>query len=138
MSEAEAIRLTPQRKAILAVLSQSSKHPDASWIYQEVRKQIPHISLGTIYRNLNQLSEAGLITELDIGRASHWDGRTGDHYHVVCRRCERIIDLDSDVLACDVENEVAEATGFSIEAHHLWLEGICPSCQRAQSAPSDA
>ena len=55
------IRLTPQRSAILKVLRSTNIHPNASWVYAEVRKQLPHISLATVYRNLTRLAEVGLI-----------------------------------------------------------------------------
>ena len=68
-------RATRQREAILNVLRATDTHPTADWIYDEVRKTIPGLSKGTVYRNLKILQEAGEISELNIsGTVSRFEG----------------------------------------------------------------
>ena len=74
------IRMTKQRKLILDVLRSTKSHPTADWIYEKVRQEIPNISLGTIYRNLNILRDMGEIMELDYGsKYSRFDGNAENH-----------------------------------------------------------
>ena len=127
------LRLTPQRLAILEVLRRTDTHPGASWIYQEVLKRLPTISLGTVYRNLALLADAGLISELALGsQISHWDGRVAPHYHVVCARCHRIADIELPGAAEELERRAASASHFAIQGHSLQFVGCCPQCQAEQ------
>ena len=74
-------RTTKQKEAILRVLGGTNTHPTAEWIYEEVKKEIPNISLGTVYRNLRLLGESGEILQLDLcGSLSRFDCRTANHY----------------------------------------------------------
>ena len=81
-------RMTRQKKIILDILRSVKTHPTAEWIYQEARQQIPGLSLGTVYRNLNLLRDNGEIMELNYGSSqSHFDGTAANHYHFQCREC---------------------------------------------------
>jgi Fe2+ or Zn2+ uptake regulation protein len=127
-------RLTRQRKIILETLQQTRSHPTADWIYQKVREQLPHISLGTVYRNLNVLKKEGKILELKYGKdVSRFDALTTDHYHFTCEKCHRIYDLDV-ALNKDLEQMVAQKTGFSITYHRAEFYGICSDCQKSDSS----
>ena len=78
------VRKTKQRGAILRVLRNTDTHPTADWVYQEVRKEMPHVSLGTIYRNLKTLVEMGEVQELCYGSSyTRFDGNPHRHYHFV-------------------------------------------------------
>lgn len=127
-------RLTRQRQAILDLLAATDSHPDASWLYQELRKQLPHISLGTIYRNLAVLKAAGLVRELHLGQAlGRYDAQTSEHYHAVCARCSRIDNVHvppgelRDLLA-----GIAARSGYLIRGLHLEFYGLCQACQAAE------
>lgn len=121
------VRKTKQREAILEVLRKTDIHPTADWVYQEVRKQMPHVSLGTIYRNLKVLSENGEIQELSFGSAhSHFDANPDEHYHFVCQGCGAIEDLDLE-MATDLERQV-ERGGYRVTTHRLEFYGLCPEC----------
>ena len=88
-----------QREAILEVVKSTKCHPTADWVYAEVRKQIPNISLGTVYRNLSMLAENGTIQKLNIGTSiEHFDGNPAGHYHVCCSECGRIDDIEAEPL----------------------------------------
>ncbi len=124
------LRKSIQRDTILRTVMSTSSHPGADWVYDQVRKEIPNISLGTIYRDLKFLAESGAIQELDIpGGLSRFDGNTANHYHFRCEKCSRIFDLD---LAVDhaLETRVAEQTGFRINGHFLEFTGLCLGCQK--------
>jgi len=122
-------RSTRQRLAVLKVLQKTKSHPDANWIYERVRKEIPHISLGTIYRTLGVLKETGLLRELDYGSSlSHYDANTENHPHIVCTNCGRIADLALS-LGNELERQIKGATDFLITDHRLEFHGLCPDCR---------
>lgn len=122
-------RLTKQRLAVLKALQGTKSHPDANWIYEKVRKEIPHISLGTIYRTLGVLKEAGLLRELTFGSSlSRYDANTENHPHIVCTNCGRIDDLPLP-LPGKLEEQASKATGFLITDHRLEFYGLCPNCR---------
>lgn len=122
-------RPTKQRLAVLKVLQSTKSHPDAKWIYDKVRKEIPHISLGTIYRTLGVLKETGLLRELDYGSSlSHYDANTESHPHIVCTNCRRIDDLELS-LGNELERQAKGATDFAVTDHRLEFYGLCPDCR---------
>ena len=122
-------RETKQREAILNVVRNSDSHPTADWIYDQVRKVIPNISKGTVYRNLRILLEDGKISDLKLeGSVGRYEGNQNNHYHFLCERCGRIFDLDEPV-DHSIEYRVASKTGFKVKGHHLELIGLCPDCQ---------
>ena len=119
---------TKQKDAILRALKSTGSHPSADWIYTEVRKEIPNISLGTVYRNLKLLKEKGDILELDIcGNVSRFDAHTEDHYHFICDNCCRIVDLDIPVDQ-NMNKRVAMDTGYKVVNHCLEFHGLCQEC----------
>jgi Fe2+ or Zn2+ uptake regulation protein len=123
-------RSSKQKKAILRVLRGTTSHPSADWIYEEVRKQIPNISLGTVYRNLNMLKEEGSIVDLSFtGAANRYDGKLEPHYHFRCVKCGRLFDIDQPVKG-DLDNGVAQDSGFEVLGHRLEFYGFCPDCGR--------
>jgi Fe2+ or Zn2+ uptake regulation protein len=132
---AAVLRLTPQRLAILEVLRATTCHPDASWVHQEVRKRLPRISLGTVYRNLAQLAEAGLIRELLVEQTSHWDGTTAPHDHVLCLLCGRIGDVRLPAVFQGLDQAAARSSCFTVLRHQLQFVGTCPACDDAGKAP---
>jgi len=124
------LRKTKQREAILKVLRSTISHPAADWIYNEVRKEIPTISLGTIYRNLKLLRECGEILEIDLGNtSSRFNGNTANHYHFRCEKCRRIFDIDEPV-DVSINERIARKTGFKISHHWLEFRGLCKKCQK--------
>ncbi|MGM0602474.1 MAG: Fur family transcriptional regulator [Bacillota bacterium] len=126
---AKNTRMTKQRKAILRVLKNTKSHPTADWIYEQVKKEIPNISLGTVYRNLNVLSELGKIQILDYGSTySRYDGNPENHYHFRCEKCGKVFDIHVDLFD-DINKIVNEETAFQVNEHRLEFTGLCPECQ---------
>lgn len=122
-------RKSKQKETILNILKGTSSHPTASCIYEEVRKEVPNISLGTVYRNLRLLKQGNKILELDLaGSLSRFDGDTRSHYHFRCEQCGRLFDVDEPV---DTESNerVARKTGFKVSHHILEFRGLCQDCQ---------
>ena len=122
-------RATKQRKAILRILRNTRSHPTADQIYDAVRKEIPNISKGTVYRNLQVLREDGAISELNLnGTLSRYEEKQDKHYHFRCERCGRVFDLDEPVNT-EMEKKVAERTGFRVSSHQTEFRGSCKECQ---------
>ena len=124
---------------ILEELRKVNTHPSADEIYEMVRKRLPRISLGTIYRNLEILSETGEIQKLETGsHLKRFDGRADDHYHIRCLRCDRLVDIFVH-LGAELDDRIKGSTDFSVLGHKLEFVGICPNCQRhAAEPPSSA
>ena len=122
-------RKTKQKEAILEVLKGTDSHPTASWIYERVKRKMPHISLGTIYRDLKMLARNGEILEIDFtSNPSRYDGNTGNHYHFRCLKCDNIFDIDEKV-NLEIDRRVAQNTGFTVMYHCLEFHGLCRYCQ---------
>lgn len=123
------LRMTRQRDIILEELRKVTSHPSADEIYTIVRKRLPNISFGTVYRNLKVLKELGEILELDYGKGfSRFDGNPVNHYHFACMKCGKVFDIDSPV-DVNIDIEVSRKTGFQIDYHRMEFYGTCPSCQ---------
>ena len=123
-------RMTHQRQVILDEIRKVKTHPTADEVYDLVRKRLPRISLGTVYRNLEILSARGLIQR--IGPASQqmrFDGDTEDHYHLRCVSCGRVEDAPM-ISVGDLEDAVRNQTDYSIVGHRLEFMGICPACRK--------
>ena len=127
-------RNTSQRSLVLEAVNKLKCHATADEIYQEVTREHPNISKGTVYRNLNQLSDSGEIRKIETpGGADRFDHRCHDHYHVKCLRCGRVFDVDMEYIT-GLEGKIRDAHGFEFSGHDLMFRGICPECQK--QAPS--
>jgi len=110
----------------------TKSHPGADWVYDQVKKEIPNISMGTVYRNLKLLAQAGQIRELEIpGSANRFDGSTSNHQHLVCENCGCIFDLD-EAVDLKMETRILEKTGFKVKKQHLKFIGLCSGCQKQE------
>ncbi|HCP15181.1 MAG TPA: transcriptional repressor [Peptococcaceae bacterium] len=125
--------MTRQKKIILDVLKAVNTHPTAEWIYQEAKQQIPGLSLGTVYRNLNLLRDNGEIMELNYGSSqSHFDGNAANHYHFQCRNCGEVFDLELPLIK-NIETKASGVDGHKIEGHRLEFYGLCKTCLSRQA-----
>ena len=122
-------RMTKQRKKILEVLRNTDCHPTADWIYEQVKEDIPNISLGTVYRNLNVLEEMGKIMELNYGSDhSRFDGIPENHYHFRCLECGKVVDLDVDIKG-SMDQIVQEEIDGEVDYHRTEFFGYCNECK---------
>lgn len=124
------VRNTQQRKLILELMTDNFSHPTADEVYELARKREPHISRGTVYRNLNFLAESGNIVKIIVpGGADHYDSKLERHYHFYCRSCRRLFDVPSVCsLTLDAIPAEMEKSGFLVEGHNLIFTGTCPNC----------
>lgn len=124
------LRMTHQREVILDELAKSKSHPTADSLYERVKKRLPRISLATVYRNLEILSEAGMIKKLEIsGRQKRFDWDLEQHDHIFCVQCRRVdnIELERDQkLSLPPEYD----QGYQIAGCRVEFFGVCPRCQK--------
>lgn len=115
---------TKQKKVILEIINKSNNHLDAYQIYNEARCSISNISLGTVYRNLNALEKDKQIISLIVNGVKHYD-RVVPHYHFICRKCSKIVDV-FDVgfpKIKNIENNI-------VTDYEIVFKGICEECQK--------
>jgi Fe2+ or Zn2+ uptake regulation protein len=122
-------RSTRQLALVLAAVQDSGPtHPTADAIWTTVRRVLPRISRGTVYRNLQRLAADGRIAIAHVGgRTVRWDPTLAPHDHFVCERCGRVDDLGSELPAASVA--AAERSGHRVRAHATVLYGRCASCR---------
>lgn len=124
------IRNSRQRAALLEELRSRKDHPSAEMLYDALKKEHPHMSLGTVYRNLALLTGLGEIKKIPCGDGSErYDGFTGPHDHFVCRICGRVMDVDAQP-ADTAPGYAAVLSGIGeVESHSLIFYGICRECK---------
>ena len=126
------IKYSRQRESIVNFLASRTDHPTAETIYQNIKKEFPNISLGTVYRNLNFLVDHGEALRLDMGDGNdHFDGNVMPHNHFFCRKCHHVLDLEMDGIN---HIDVIANAGFDgiIEGHTIYFTGLCPDCAQAK------
>ena len=123
-------KLTPQRLVIARILAESDGHPSVEDIYNQLRRDFPGISQATVYRNIMLLKSLGEVLEIGFaGASTRYDGKKPyPHPHVICLRCNRIIDPDLESLH-DMTKEIINESGFEIATYRLDFFGICPDCR---------
>lgn len=125
-------RNTRQRRAILEELKKLTSHPTAADLYEIVRRRLPKISLGTVYRNLELLARNNIIQKLHIsGTEARFDGNPELHNHIRCTECGLVSDL-CKIPADPTGNAYKDITGWEILGYRLEFIGICPECRRDQ------
>ncbi|MBU2646971.1 transcriptional repressor [bacterium] len=129
----EGHRITPQRLAILRILSVSEGHPSAEMIYDQIKKEFPYTSFATVYKTISLAKALGEVLELEFSQGSNrYDGnRPFPHPHLICTRCKTIMDPDLDAVNY-LQDEIVKETGFEVTNHRLDFFGICPDCQKTR------
>lgn len=123
-----AMRRTRQREAVLRAARASGDHPTADAIFEAVRRELPRVSLGTVYRNLQRLVEEGELGLTPVrDRVTHFDPNLDPHDHFVCGACGEIFDVRRDSGAA-IDLGALERAGFRVDAHELAVFGACPRC----------
>ncbi|WP_298481544.1 Fur family transcriptional regulator [uncultured Ruminococcus sp.] len=122
-------RNTLQRRLVLETVQHMHNHPTADEIFREIAKENTLISKATVYRNLKILSEQGEILHIPIPNgADCFDFNTKPHYHMECRKCNRVYDVNMPYQT-DLCDKIINRNGFLIESHHIVFSGLCPGCQ---------
>ncbi len=123
--KAQGDRLTSQRLLILEHLRGADHHPTAEEVYDKIKKSLPTISLGTVYRNLKYLVANGFIIQLNMGEGKcRFDGNNKCHYHFICRHCSFVHDI------WQVGGAIAEQLGYlgQIDQIECNVYGLCQKC----------
>ena len=126
-------RLTRQRSLVFEIVSSTHRHPTADWIYEEARRRMPRVSLGTVYRNLQVLEREGRIRAIDSwGRSTRYDADLSPHDHFVCDGCGAIHDLARPEGGGESTAPPMSSPGFLVTGHRLEFHGKCPRCRKGK------
>jgi len=120
-------RLTNQRIKILEHLKSVKTHPTAEMVYDKVIKELPAITLATVYRNLNLLADKGEILRLEINNEYRFDGDISFHQHCVCKKCSKIIDLFQKEISGYALNKI-KTNDFEPSSVNIIFHGLCKAC----------
>lgn len=122
-------RSTIQRALVLETVRELKCHVTADEVYDAIKQRHPGIGRGTVYRNLNLLSDMGEIRKVEVpGGADRYDHQRHAHYHVKCVTCDRVFDLEMDFIA-DLANRIKDDRGFAFAGHDILFKGVCPECK---------
>lgn len=125
----QGLRMTPQRAVLLSVLGRMPHHPTADELYRRVKKILPSVSPATVYRNVQVLAQAGVISTLErAGDALRYDPNPDEHHHFSCSRCGRILDVYLSSVDYKVDAPRSGLRGAQIESCEIQLRGVCPRC----------
>ena len=122
------LRHSHQRERIYEYLAQSCEHPSAEMVYNDLRPEIPGLSLGTVYRNLKLLEELGKIRRVTSYQGTErYDAICGDHAHFLCQRCGMLQDL-SCADSLQIRQAIHLKGGYTVSKLDITITGICPNC----------
>jgi Fur family peroxide stress response transcriptional regulator len=123
------MRYSVQRDFVYKALYARKDHPDAETLYEEVSRQLPRISRATVYKNLRELTEEGLVRQLDsCGSVKHYDAELYEHYHFVCRNCGRIEDLPGKTAEISLDFSSDWFASRTVDEKALVVYGKCENC----------
>ena len=125
-------RFSRQRERIYQAVRDSGAHPTAEMVYQQLKPELPRLSLGTVYRNLHQMAQEGRLTEIQ-GAVVRFDGCTEPHTHLCCQGCGGVFDL-GEIPYDRTLDERAAGGGARITGHNLVFTGLCPACAGREDA----
>jgi Fur family peroxide stress response transcriptional regulator len=127
------IPCTHQRRAILEVVLDSDTHPSVNLVFDAAKAVSPGISRATVHRNLEIMARMGVITKTcHPGGVMRFDARTDIHHHLICLRCDSVVDVDDDTLNT-LKIPDTSAFGFEVSDFRVQLRGICKNCSEAEA-----
>ncbi|MBR2724370.1 MAG: transcriptional repressor [Ruminococcus sp.] len=116
-----------KRQMILDTIKSTDSHPSARWVYESLKEQIPDLSLGTVYRNINLFKEQGhVMTVATVDGEDRIDGDTSPHAHFVCKNCGCVYDVPAT--HAPIKNETCTMDGFETHSTVLTYYGVCGGC----------
>lgn len=125
--------LTVQRRLVLETVLGRMDHPSAERVYREIRASHPEVSRATVYRTLEKLADLGLLGKVcHPGPATRYDPKTERHHHLVCTRCERVIDWTAPGLDA-IPLPTRAPGGFQVRDYSIHFRGLCGECRRRPS-----
>jgi Fur family transcriptional regulator, ferric uptake regulator len=123
------MKYTNQRIEILEFLKENTTHPTVEEVYEAVKKKLSRISKATVYQNLKFLTEKGLIQEVNIKGVSRFEPNLAPHHHIICRKCGKIIDFESQELTDYSLHIGKKLKEIDIDATNTNFYGICKKCK---------
>jgi Fur family transcriptional regulator, peroxide stress response regulator len=129
-------RKTRQQRVVYETVVSTESHPTAEWVYRQVRRQLPRISLGTVYRNLQRLVAEGKLKAWTRGRTTRFDADVTHHDHFVCRECGWMLDLERTSEALAAEKRL-KARGHEVQDRVLEFIGLCRDCRQGRNRESE-
>lgn len=124
------VRRSKKRDAMLQLMQGTDCHPTADWIYQQLKPDYPDLSLGTVYRNLNQLCDERLVWRVGVvDGQERFDACTDPHAHFVCDGCGVVLDLPDNAPAQSYLRNLSRQYGFTVKHHEFKLRGLCKNCK---------
>ena len=120
-----------KRDAILQCVRSTTTHPSAEWVFENVRTEVPDISLATVYRNLSLFKDQGLIASLGTVKGiERFDGNTDPHVHFICTGCGAVMDLPEISVPQELNEAVSRSSGGRVETCQLSFTGLCGECRK--------
>jgi len=135
---ASALAVTPQRLAIFRQLAATDRHPSAEELHAAVRREMPTLSLATVYKTLDTLAAIGAVRPVPrLGARGRWDANLGPHHHLICTECGAVSDVAAPTLdaAARPARRAAARHGFAVAGHAVEIFGRCAECRRARPSP---
>ena len=134
----EGLKVTPQRQAIFRVLYDNHVHPTAEAVHAEITRDMPMVSLRTVYQTLNDLTAMGELGHIHVGTGStRFDPNIEPHHHLVCDRCGRVVDVPAGPSPVAIPADAAD--GFTVTRTEVVFRGLCADCSgdRATTNPTN-
>lgn len=125
----QGYKMTPQRQVILDILAENQGHLSGEEIIVKARERQPHISAGTVYRNLNTLCDLGLVRRLNSMGGRRFELNSCHHHHLTCLNCHKTVEIDF----CPMSEEIkalARQNGFEVADHDFEIKGYCRKCRK--------
>lgn len=118
-----------KRNAILDYLQSTKAHPSAEAVHAQLKQQIPDLSMGTVYRNLNLFRQQGLVSVIaTVKGVERFDANTDPHVHFICNDCDAVIDLMEMQIPPELTNRAAREAGGEVQTCSLSFTGLCSQC----------
>ena len=119
-----------KRNAILAYLQSVTNHPSAEMVFTHLKQEIPDLSMGTVYRNLNLFKNQGLaVSVATVKGVERFDGNTDPHVHFICSDCDAVIDLMEMEIPQALRSAAESCSGGQVADCHLTFTGLCKECK---------
>ncbi len=129
LSKEKGLKLTPQRMVIFRILSECNQHVTVDEVYQRARVEYPMLSPATVYRNMEQMVDTGLLTHLELsGTSMRYDTNLDEHHHFVCTKCGKVSDVYLDKVNYKLDQRRSHLGNAQINSLDLHLQGICGEC----------
>lgn len=124
------MRYSHQRERIFRAVSERCDHPTANMVYEQLKLEMPRLSLGTVYRNLNQLADAGRLKKIPLADGScRFDKTREAHSHIVCDECGAVSDVHLPSFET-LEQTIVSETGYELRSYDVVLRGVCEACRK--------